>query len=806
MEDDNMLLLYNIDISNAGLPSYNVDNTMAVGAFDRIAYHLELLHMEYGHQTVYVSMNPFSDDPENLGIPNKNAFDQRISNISLKSNVQYLPQGNHEQGHIEFSPSPYTPMEGSNKKIDSVGDKVVNGCMQIFIDGACVFAYNNFNSKFVMCDVGIGNMQKGKHRDWSFACNGGQYIKKTLSVFVKPFRFTNIIKEHALWKGCYSLDIPLLKRKIEYNFDLYNYGSHRLPFDRVGYLMYLGNSIASEQWIWVSMDAFTSQHCDITLPGLNGLVVNKKAKNLHIVSSVHGDIHLNEGHIRISPYDYCPGPSGKIGYDDVIMNHGEYGCFQIYDGPPELESTNALMSYNNFYSIPDIGIGNHSTENKNWTLAGNGHLYDIRRFEIMTRPCTACGFIPEIREMKLLYSIDLRDNALDYVVNNYEVSINRPFTRVGYYVELNGIWMFVSFDWHDIGALGIPTKSVVRFVDNATIKASDGTDVKSKSKVWIRFTPHDYNIVGPPVELLTGSYGCVQIGFKESVLLSISNLQGNVNAGFYGNELPVSTYLSRNAQVFVNRHDNTPDVVFLVTGQSNSQGTGGFFEPHSHDDAMDDNILSWNIKDKSWDVASLERTMGTKPLLSQCFGFHFAKKYIKRFPNTKIGLVVCGAPGQSICRWSHVEYPKSANNKRDTGDIFDKTVLFLKEALEKSKTRTVESILWHQGESDYNETNEYYRNRLRHVVGEYRRTFGKNVVFIGGEVLKCGNTHKQNAVLRELNHNNDVYTRCAFSKNLDHCGDKLHFNTQSHRDLGDMYFEQYMITQYMSILKKSNLK
>ena len=96
------------------------------------------------------------------------------------------------------------------------------------------------------------------------------------------------------------------------------------------------------------MDAFTSQHCDLTLPGLNGLVVNKQAKNLHIVSSVHGDIYQKEGHIRISPYDYCPGPSGKLGYDDAIMNYGEYGCFQIYDGNPELTQTNALYVLQQF--------------------------------------------------------------------------------------------------------------------------------------------------------------------------------------------------------------------------------------------------------------------------------------------------------------------------------------------------------------------------------------------------------------------------------------------------------------------------
>jgi hypothetical protein len=264
----------------------------------------------------------------------------------------------------------------------------------------------------------------------------------------------------------------------------------------------------------------------------------------------------------------------------------------------------------------------------------------------------------------------------------------------------------------------------------------------------------------------------------------------------------MATYEQKNLQIFVNRHEHIPDIVFLVTGQSNSQGTGGYYDPHDEDDHMDENILSWNIHDKSWDVASLERYMGTKPLNSQCFAFHFAKKYIKRFPHKKIGLVVCGAPGQSICRWSHIEYPRSTNSKKDIGDIFDKSVLYMKEALKKSKANRLEGVLWHQGESDYNESHEYYRNRLKHVVTEYRRMFNKEIVFIVGEVLKCNDTYKQNTVLRELNHNNDMLTRCAFSKNLEHCGDELHFSTQAHRDLGDMYFEQYMITQYMTILKQ----
>lgn len=769
--DGQMSVLYSIDLCTHRPV---VDNTASIFAFDRVGYHLELLHMEYGHQYVYVSMNPFTNDVTSLGVPDKTAFQQHVSHVTLTSNVLSLPQGHHEKGYVEFTPHAYTPMVSSDKKIDPTGDKIVHGCMQFFIGHTCVFAYNNFHAPFGVCDVGIGNAPRGC-KDWSFAHNSGEYIKKTLTVFVRPFVYTGIVQEAALWRGCYALDIPMLKKRLDYNFDLYNYNAQHLPFDTVGYLLHIGT-----QFVWVSMDAFTSHHCELTIPGLNGLVVNKGVTNLHIISSTFGHVYKSRGHIRISPYDYTTGVSGLLGYDDAIMNYGEYGCFQIYDGAPGDADTNAVVSYNNFYGIPDIGIGSMSPVNRNWTLVGNAHMFDTRRFEIATRPCRACYVVPETHEMKLVYSVTMPDQGpAEYGINNYDASSNRPFTRVGYFLELGGAWMYVSFDWHDIHTIGIPSGPLFTFVENGHIKGSDGADIKSTSKIWVA---HEH--------------GGMRIGYKEQVFLSY----GAGKAGFYGTEVPVSTFGHRNMQVFINRHDHSPDVVFLVTGQSNSQGTGGYYDPTNEDDAMNENILSWNIHDKSWDVASLERYMGTKPLLSQCFAFHFAKKYIKRFPDKKIGLVVCGAPGQSICRWSHTEYPRSTNAKKDIGDIFDKTVIYMKEAMGKSKAHHVEGILWHQGESDYNETHAYYRHRLKHVITEYRRMFHKNTLFIAGEVLKQNDTHKQNTVLRELNHNNDVLTRCAFSKNLEHCGDALHFNTQSHRDLGDMYFEQYMITQYMCIL------
>jgi len=806
MEDENMTLLYNIDISDSANPVYNVDNSSTIHAFDRVAYQVELLHVEYGHQIVYISMNPFSDNTDALGIPNSStdALEQQVSNILVRTNVSDIPQGRYNNARIEFSHASYTPLKGaSNKKIYCAGDMVTHGCMQFFVNGTCVFAFNNFNNNNNVCDIGIGNAPKD-YKDWSFMHNGKEYVKKTINVYVRKFMYSHILPDAHLWKSSYSLDIPLLKNKIEYNFDQYNYNSHNLPFDRIGFYLHLGSTFGEAQYIWVSMDAFSSQHGDATLPGLNGLIINKKVSNLEILSSVHGYIYQPNGHIRFSPYNYAPDSSGRVGYNDTMLTYGEYGCFQIFDGDPTFDGTHALISYNNFYGIPDLGIGNYHEINKNWTLTNNAHIYNTRRLEIATQPCRVCYYVDEIKEMKLLYSFNLSDNGpLNYVIDNSKSSINRKFTRASYFIELNDSWMYVSFDCISLDDLGIPSKSVSKYVQNACIQCNDGTKIQSKSKIWIKFTPYDYIVSqgSPGPELFTGTYGCMQIGYNDNIMWSASGLNGTIQTGFFNNEVPASSYLRKRVQLFISRHDYIPDIVFLVSGQSNSVGTGGYYEPLNADDQMHENILSWNMNDKSWDIANLERHMGTKPLLNQCFAFHFAKKFIARFPNKKIGIVICGAPGQSISRWSKTQLPKSTNEKKDSGDIFDKTIVSIKEALAKSNTTKVEGILWHQGESDYDETHEYYRRRLINIISEYRRQLNSDTVFIAGELLRLNSTWKQNVVLRELNHNKDRLARCAFSKNLTHCGDELHFSTQSHRDLGDMYFEQYMIIQYMNILK-----
>jgi hypothetical protein len=252
----------------------------------------------------------------------------------------------------------------------------------------------------------------------------------------------------------------------------------------------------------------------------------------------------------------------------------------------------------------------------------------------------------------------------------------------------------------------------------------------------------------------------------------------------------------------VNNTENIPDVVFLVTGQSNSQGWGGFYEHDHPKDQMDSGIFSWNIDERVWEIANMEKHMGTKPPYNQCFAFHFAKMYRNKYPKTKVGLIVSGLGGQSIARWTQHDskIPVSKHDwKSDTGDLYDSSILCSKEALTTCKKKEIDAVLWHQGETDWDENSEYYKIRLRNMIVNYRIDIGTtDTPFIAGELIKAHPfTSKQNTVLRELNDLSDKNTRCAYTKNLEHApGDFLHFNTESHREMGELYFDQYMITQY----------
>lgn len=783
--------------------------------FDRIGYYIELASVEYGHQQLWITFNPFSEHIYDHGIPSMSTtqgkvFQQTLNNVNIVSNNHDIISGNClKQCKIEYSPFNYGPLY--NASFDDIDQLFVKngsyGCMQIFNGEDCIFAYNNFNNLSIKSDVGIGNNKHG-HKDWTFTHNSDKYSIKRIYMYARNTFSSLLARESYFYKLCYSLDIPIFPKKgqIIYNVDTHLFRSTNLPFDKISYLMYLQNDNGEYQYIYLTCDAYTSVLGNITIPIKNGLKMKKSLTNVFIESNVLEKGTKDMCTLISSPHNYLPSPWG-FGRDKQLMDEGTYGCFQVYT------NNDILFAYNNFSNIPDIGIGNSFSVNKDYTFAQNAHLYSVRRMEILTRPCMACEFVPESTKMRLLYSYDIPTQCRgNYNVDNRSSISKSSFNRVGYFLclEKNNRkdWVWISFDAFndDPDAYMIPTtqkqthtlKNVLCFGNDIDFFEGDGEIIS---------TPFDYN----ENKLYdTGSYGKLEFKVNNTVLFSYSGFGiskkdndigiGNKNWTFAANS---KEYSLRRMEVFVNNMNLIPDFVILLTGQSNSQGIGGMYDPSHPDDQPHPNIFAWNIEENCWDIADLESNMGTKPLGYQSLGFHFAKQMLKDYPDRRIGLVISGLGGQSICRWSlpGFGFEQSVNLwKIDTADLYNDSRDNVADSLVMAAKNKLDLVLWHQGEADWNESAVYYKQRLAKVIQQYRtEEFGSpKMPFIVGELSKHHSVaYKQNTVLRDLNMDTDKYTRCAFTKNLQHApGDPIHFSSQGHRDMGRAYYEQYKMINY----------
>ncbi|MCA9247201.1 MAG: PEP-CTERM sorting domain-containing protein [Planctomycetales bacterium] len=163
----------------------------------RVAYYLELDNGG-GSQWVYVSVDPFTQNVNHLGVPTfaSGAIHQQIlSNMNVVSNVGSIVQGTGiETGNIEFWPTNYSnanglPIPGASGTAFDFGDTRVAagvfGSMQIHNHGAgqTLFAFNDWNDTSNAA-LGIGNNPSGEP-DWTFVTNSATYTLKHLDVLVQ---------------------------------------------------------------------------------------------------------------------------------------------------------------------------------------------------------------------------------------------------------------------------------------------------------------------------------------------------------------------------------------------------------------------------------------------------------------------------------------------------------------------------------------------------------------------------------------------------------------------------------------------
>jgi sialate O-acetylesterase len=203
------------------------------------------------------------------------------------------------------------------------------------------------------------------------------------------------VPEAAEYELVYDLDLKTLGADINYAVD--RSGEIAGAFDRVGYFMELLPSGGGRQWVWTSMDAFTTEAKKLGVPTVKSGIIHQAAlKNLKVLSNV--EVLSNgdglEGQIEFWPHNYGPMNTAKVpGASDEIWDFGDapmappegYGSMQIH----QIGAKQTVFSVNQWRGGQgaDLGIGNSSKDPKSldWTFSANAGTFESARIRVFVR-------------------------------------------------------------------------------------------------------------------------------------------------------------------------------------------------------------------------------------------------------------------------------------------------------------------------------------------------------------------------------------------------------------------------------------
>jgi len=210
--------------------------------------------------------------------------------------------------------------------------------------------------------------------------------------------------------------------------------------------------------------------------------------------------------------------------------------------------------------------------------------------------------------------------------------------------------------------------------------------------------------------------------------------------------------------------------IYLLIGQSNMAGRGAVDEESK---TTHPRVLMLT-KDLKWAPAT-DPLHFDKPMAGVGPGLAFGKMMADAMPNVKIGLVPCAMGGSRIEEWEQGAKNYVAMSAR------------MREAL---KAGVLKGILWHQGESNI-KTGSAYGAQLVSLINRLRKEFdAPDVPFIAAEITDFKGTGEPirtfNATVHAVGKKVSNFA-CVQTQDLKHKGDRLHYNTESARELGKRY-------------------
>lgn len=253
-------------------------------------------------------------------------------------------------------------------------------------------------------------------------------------------------------------------------------------------------------------------------------------------------------------------------------------------------------------------------------------------------------------------------------------------------------------------------------------------------------------------------------------------------------------------------NDTAYDII-VVAGQSNAEGNGRSLKttlfPYYRTDS--DIKMLKHIPHIVWKNVSPSRKIqiikftdsysfkDAAPFRAGSYGFSlfFAKLYKEKYlqKGRKILLLNTAIGGTSFCcnHWGKGE-PLSVN-----------TMHMAQETLKVNTENRIKCVLWHQGESDsdIDLPENYYYDKLKEFVTDFRTTIGNDLIFIFGDMQQNWKKTMPNSyitsdatkrIVSELN-NTAFVESDGLAGNIN---DIIHFSKASQEELGNRYFAAFM--------------
>jgi lysophospholipase L1-like esterase len=204
------------------------------------------------------------------------------------------------------------------------------------------------------------------------------------------------VAEAAGYQLVYSLNIPDrpdYATGVDYTIDRHAEVS---GFSRVAYYLELQQAGGPLNYVWVSMDAFTSDPGLIGVPTAgSGAFFQQPITNMNVQSSVAklvAGTNLSGGNLEFWPVNSSPAnlasvPNGSAAAYDWGDNPspGNYGCMQVHNHA----ARQVLFAFNRWGGaggVADLGMGNRSGNYLDWFLAQNADTYLVKTLQVFVLP------------------------------------------------------------------------------------------------------------------------------------------------------------------------------------------------------------------------------------------------------------------------------------------------------------------------------------------------------------------------------------------------------------------------------------